>query len=192
MASLASRLRACPAIMLERQTDKCTPCSTLAFAGNASQRIGAYPIWFQVVWASVRLITVSACLCRWVWAPTPRRRRSRLRISRLFLHDPRLRSTVTFTSVTTAAIQITALLRWTPREEEHLNLPFHPCVSFHLVQLRYALPSHFCMGQFPNRTSGHISASTTHSCTNASGAWQDCLRKRGTTKGRTRSAISLA
>ena len=47
-------------------------------------------------------------------------------------------------------------------------------------------------GQFPNLSPGHISASTIHSSTNASGAWHECLRKRGATKGSTRSTMSAA
>ncbi len=45
-------------------------------------------------------------------------------------------------------------------------------------------------GQFPSRSPRHISLSTTHAVTYASGLWHECRRKRGVTKGSTRRAMS--
>ena len=47
-------------------------------------------------------------------------------------------------------------------------------------------------GQLPSRSPFHISPSTTHVSTYASGLWHECRRKRGVTNGSTRWAMSSA
>jgi hypothetical protein len=61
-----------------------------------------------------------------------------------------------------------------------------------IVVRAYTLTRSHLTGQLPSFSPFHISPSTTHAVTNASGLWHECRRKRGVTNGSTRWAMSSA
>ena len=129
----------------------------------------------------------TVCASRWGSAPTRRRRPSTHRTFRTSSRAHRWRCRATSTRTTWPRTHGTCAWPSTRRAAApRRSRSPHSCRSPTAASSCAAAPA-LGLGQLPSGSPSHMSASTTHACTNASGDWQLCFRKRGTRKGSTRS-----